>query len=760
MLESTNMKVEVAEALLNEITGVFQPGNTKLTDDHTDWDFVPLPQQGCEVLWEEIWEYDGDGRRWTAGENWRHMRLPRKNWVNPPTGWEWDGNWKVCAAGSVLTLPVGRYASLPGTPGGSTKFYDLAVWTEENEWGDRVVYIDNALVISNGGSIDLMLRQRDTVEEFELNAGDEIAWSWEDIRRAKIIEVRIKGGSVWSGGVKPDVGVLPVRIRGEGGGTLRACGIVRSKGRGLALSFSEESAFNALVRFDNRTQFPIWIRQELDGIRRGADKLETGVSAVGWDEPSVGSDGIFALSLGEFGGDESTIKFITLKVGESRRLSPHKITGLDVPELQGLRILVFVSGEGIRRTLTATLIQKIVSVGSEVGSLFRRQSQIVFGERGKIGNDSIAAIEDSLLKLSRGKLKSEADAIAILKEESKRAESGDGVFQVTLSVKMMTVSLIDSVPAEIAVATLKNLRSAMRRDGLGDKIINTKVGFVQIDNHSPGSPYPVAVYSDNVEGEEDAADVIVVIGDGGAQGIKIVKIIDVTFCKGFALSLDLVFLVRLQLFYKLTKSRLGSEGVSAVELATRFGLRKWVSGMLRNILFDALLRIQGAQISLDPVLLRHHLGSSGSSLLGILMPVYFNSLRASLPNVLGSMAAFGNPLAVVTGVTRGFGTFIDSTGKGFRQSAMSLDPSHAAMGVIEGTTSLGQNVIGGIAQSASSITSTIGNNLAAATFDSKYKKKRGGGEAGEEDPTNLLEGIGRGGNGFWMGYWTDSRGRS
>ena len=45
---------------------------------------------------------------------------------------------------------------------------------------------------------------------------------------------------------------------------------------------------------------------------------------------------------------------------------------------------------------------------------------------------------------------------------------------------MMTVSLIDSVPAEIAVATLKNLRSAMRRDGLGDTIINTKVSFVQV----------------------------------------------------------------------------------------------------------------------------------------------------------------------------------------------------------------------------------------------------------------------------------------
>ncbi|GMI12097.1 hypothetical protein TrVE_jg1786 [Triparma verrucosa] len=927
LLESSNanMKVEVAEALLNEITGVFQPGNTKLDDNQVDWDFVPLPGQKCNVLWEEIWEYEEEGRKWTAGENWRNARLPRKNW-RAPVGWEWEGNWKVCAAGSVspqgyescrslhgglvggfssrrtfsedhsvrrrrlvrqrkrsggtgtegnmlfheplkqeqlkreglldrvgrsdgdsavtlglklldscwspvslgggsenqvLTMPVGRYSaeSLRGSPGASTKGHDLSIFSETNEWGDRVVYIDNALVIINEGKVALMVRQRETAEEFVVQAGDELPFSWADIQRPKVIEVKLGECGEWSGGVAPTVGLLPVRVRGEGGGTLRACGIVRN-GRGLTLSLSLEDVSDALVKFDNQTQFPVWIRQELEGAVR-VDKLETGISAIGWDEP-LADGGVFALNLGAFGVDETTTKFVTLEVGASVRLSPHKIPGLDVPELQGLRILVYVQGEGVRRTLTAVLIKKNVTVGSEVGSLFRRQTQIVFGDSQNIGQDVCNAIEDSLLKLRKGKLLSENDTIDALKRAAKRKDLGEGVLQLTLSVGVLSLSVIDSVPSEICLATLKNLRAALRMDG-GDAILNAKVGFLQLDNYCPGSPFPVAVYSDNDVDTGDAIDVIIVMG-GRSQGINVIKVIDVTFCKGFSLNLDLVFLVRLQLFYKLLKAKLGREGIGAADLAAKWSAQEWgergtkggknespvyfeavtirnctislsvetsrelteverrgegdfasihdgilkgdlnlaegginvivgghnrtagaaVSGMLRNILFDALLRIQGAQISLDPVVLRHHLGSSSSSLLGdVLAPVYFNSLRASLLNVLGSMAAFGNPLAVVTGVTRGFGEFVDTTTKGFRESAMSLDPTHAAMGVIHGTTSLGQNIVGGIAQSASSITSTIGNNLAAATFDSNWKKKRGGDI--EEDPTNLLEGIGRGG---------------
>ena len=95
------------------------------------------------------------------------------------------------------------------------------------------------------------------------------------------------------------------------------------------------------------------------------------------------------------------MKLIMLKVGATRRLSPHKIAGVDIPELQGMRVLVAVEGEGIKRVIKAKLIKVTVSVASEVGSFYRRQSQVIKGERGRIGADVAAAIEDSLLKVRR-----------------------------------------------------------------------------------------------------------------------------------------------------------------------------------------------------------------------------------------------------------------------------------------------------------------------------------------------------------------------
>ena len=75
-------------------------------------------------------------------------------------------------------------------------------------------------------------------------------------------------------------------------------------------------------------------------------------------------------------------------------------------------------------------MKKNVTVGSEVGSLFRRQTQIVFGDSQNIGQDVCNAIEDSLLKLRKGKLLSESDTIDALKRAAKRKDLGEGVLQV------------------------------------------------------------------------------------------------------------------------------------------------------------------------------------------------------------------------------------------------------------------------------------------------------------------------------------------
>ena len=65
--------------------------------------------------------------------------------------------------------------------------------------------------------------------------------------------------------------------------------------------------------------------------------------------------------------------------------------------------------------------------------------------------------------------------------------------------------------------------------------------------------------------------------------------------------------------------------------------RRAVGGALRGIFFDALLRVDAANIVLDPVLVRHHLSSGVSGLVSTLIPAYIVSASKSLPSVLGAM---------------------------------------------------------------------------------------------------------------------------
>ena len=71
-----------------------------LAGDGGEWDFLPLPLQACETVWEEVWEYQEGDKRWFAAENWRHARRSREETL-VGARWEWIGGWKVCAAGGV-----------------------------------------------------------------------------------------------------------------------------------------------------------------------------------------------------------------------------------------------------------------------------------------------------------------------------------------------------------------------------------------------------------------------------------------------------------------------------------------------------------------------------------------------------------------------------------------------------------------------------------------------------------------------------------
>jgi Vacuolar-sorting-associated 13 protein C-terminal len=73
-----------------------------------------------------------------------------------------------------------------------------------------------------------------------------------------------------------------------------------------------------------------------------------------------------------------------------------------------------------------------------------------------------------------------------------------------------------------------------------------------------------------------------------------------------------------------------------------------VRGMLKSFVVDGLLRLDGASLNFAGVSLRNYT-ITGSQLTTALCAHYVASLRQNLPALVGSMAAFGNPLGLVRG---------------------------------------------------------------------------------------------------------------
>ena len=71
-------------------------------------------------------------------------------------------------------------------------------------------------------------------------------------------------------------------------------------------------------------------------------------------------------------------------------------------------------------------------------------------------------------------------------------------------------------------------------------------------------------------------------------------------------------------------------------------------GMLKSVVVDALLRLDGASLNFAGVVLSNHT-STGSQLKTALGAHYMASLRHNLPALVGSMAALGNPLGLFKG---------------------------------------------------------------------------------------------------------------
>jgi hypothetical protein len=78
-----------------------------------------------------------------------------------------------------------------------------------------------------------------------------------------------------------------------------------------------------------------------------------------------------------------------------------------------------------------------------------------------------------------------------------------------------------------------------------------------------------------------------------------------------------------------------------------------VRGIFKSILVDGLLRFDEASMNFNGVLVRNHI-STGKQLGTHVGAHYLSSLKSNVPALLGSLAAFGNPVGLIRGFGDGF----------------------------------------------------------------------------------------------------------
>jgi Vacuolar-sorting-associated 13 protein C-terminal len=168
-----------------------------------------------------------------------------------------------------------------------------------------------------------------------------------------------------------------------------------------------------------------------------------------------------------------------------------------------------------------------------------------------------------------------------------------------------------------------------------------------------------------------------------------------------------------------------------------------VQGVFKSIVVDALIRLDGASLNLSWAFLRNQI-FYGPQLATYLAAHYLFSLRQNVPNLLGSMAFFGNPLGLFRGLGDGVNDFVAEPVKGIKKSIAKLDPKYLVDGVARGTGSLARHTVGGFADSAALLTSTFSKNMAVLTLDRRYAQKRDRGlnlQHEEQGDFVLLDGV-------------------
>jgi len=165
-----------------------------------------------------------------------------------------------------------------------------------------------------------------------------------------------------------------------------------------------------------------------------------------------------------------------------------------------------------------------------------------------------------------------------------------------------------------------------------------------------------------------------------------------------------------------------------------------IHGVFKSILVDGLLRCDGASLNFPGVLIENHM-STATELKMYFLAHYLNALKSNLPALIGSLAAFGNPVGLIRGLGDGVTAFVREPVKGLKKSVKEMNPSYIMDGVARGTESLARHTFGGIVDSASSITETFSKNMAVLTLDRKYAQRRDQFKTNPGASTSFVSGV-------------------
>lgn len=158
---------------------------------------------------------------------------------------------------------------------------------------------------------------------------------------------------------------------------------------------------------------------------------------------------------------------------------------------------------------------------------------------------AIDAAEDAVAKLERGNLPVEEDTIqrAIFElsqtpstdttsPESTVASERDLIISIRVALQGLFVSIVDSSPSEICLASLKNVNILASWNTLRTtaSTVYLTVASLQVDNMLPNAPFSVAVCPSDLRGEDSSTPVASSIaGPFDSDGAAPLLVVGVSF---------------------------------------------------------------------------------------------------------------------------------------------------------------------------------------------------------------------------------------